>query len=50
MGDQERKTKQARIARLKDRLERCTEEGDLTPHNRLIVVLKGILDLLADEL
>lgn len=39
-----------KIGRLRTRLEKATEPGDLTPHNRLVVVLKGVLDLLADEL
>ncbi len=42
--------KRERIERLRTRLERATEAGDLTPHNRLVVVLKGVLDLLEDEL
>lgn len=49
VSDQDR-TRAARIERLKRRLEKATEPGELTPHNRLVVVLKGVLDLLADEL
>lgn len=48
-SDQAR-SRAARIERLRDRLDKATEPGDLTPHNRLVVVMKGILDLLADEL
>lgn len=47
MGHQDR-TYDARIKRLRDRLEKAVEPGDLTPHNRLAVVLKGVLDVLAD--
>lgn len=48
MATQDDKTFLTRIERLRGRLERATEPGDLTPHNRLVVVLKGVLDLLAD--
>lgn len=45
MGDQEQKTKLARIARLSRRLDRLTDANI-----ELRGILKGILDLLADEL
>lgn len=47
MGDQEQKTKLARIARLARRLELADRVG-ASP--ALIAVIRGILDLLADEL
>ncbi len=47
MGDQEQKAKADRIKRLRERL------NDVKPPNatpQVVAVMKGILDLLADEL
>ncbi len=50
MGDQERKTKEARIARLKDRLDQVGRGQGSVAHSELVAIIKGLLDLLADEL
>jgi hypothetical protein len=44
MGDQERKAKEARIRRLQERL------ANADTARKMADVLKGVLDLLADEL
>lgn len=51
MGDQERKTKFERIKRLRTRL-RAVAEDDAKQHvtDPLVTILKGVLDLLEDEL
>lgn len=49
MGDQEQKTKKARIARLAIRVQALQPYPGDRP-NPLVAIIKGILDLLADEL
>lgn len=48
--DDKQRTRRERITRLRRRLENAIEPGELTFHNRLVVVIKGVLDLLEDEL